>query len=54
MRKYQIIARLEKVERLTMYALKEQNLMKVRQGYHIINLLKQELANISTPKLCHL
>jgi len=53
MRKYQIIARLEKVERLTMYALKEQNLRKVRQGYHIINLLKQELASLSQPKLMH-
>lgn len=53
MRKQQIIKRLEKVDRLIMIALKDKNLMKVRQGYHIIHLLKQELASISQPKLMH-
>ena len=53
MRKQQIIKRLEKVDRLIMIALKDKNLMKVRQGYHITHLLKQELASISQPKLMH-
>lgn len=54
MRKQVIINRLQKVERLIRLALKDQNVMKVRQGYHIIHLLKQELASISQPKLMHL
>lgn len=53
MRKYTIIKRLERVDRLIMLAMKDKNLMKVRQGYHIIHLLKQELASISQPKLMH-
>lgn len=53
MRKQQIIKRLEKVDRLIIIALKDKNIMKVRQGYHITHLLKQELASISQPKLMH-
>jgi hypothetical protein len=54
MKQHILVNRLEKVERLVRYAMQDKNTLKVRQGFHLISQLKNQLADISNPTLCHL
>lgn len=48
------MTRLMRVERLTRYAMQDKNTLKIRQGFHLMKELKEQLASISNPILCHL
>jgi hypothetical protein len=54
MKKTILTRRLEKIERLTRYAMLDKNTFKIRQGFHLMKRVKDELAVISTPKILHL
>lgn len=54
MKKHILINRLMKVERLTRYAMQDKNILKIRQGFHLMKELKGQLADISNPMLSHL
>ena len=52
MKKHLLIIRLQRVERLTKYAMADKNTLKIRQGFHLIKKLNEEIASLSTPTLC--
>ena len=46
--------RLLKVERLTKYAMQDKNILKIRQGFHLMKELREQIADVSTPNLFHI
>jgi hypothetical protein len=54
MNKTILTRRLERIERLTRYAMHDKNTFKIRQGFHLIKKIKDDLAVISTPIIGHL
>lgn len=41
-----------RVERLTRYAMADKNTLKIRQGFHLMKELRNQLAELSNPLLC--
>lgn len=54
MNKTILTRRLERIERLTRYAMHDKNTFKIRQGFHLIKKIKDDLAVISTPIIGHI
>ena len=54
MNKTILTKRLERIERLTKYAINDKNIFKIRQGFHLIKRINDDLAVISTPIIGHI